>query len=118
MDGSPLALELGLDITARKEAENQAVSTRQALSFPEQSQRDYRPGRRPEDPVPGGLPHRCGERRLSHGLGGTGRPGGRVLKPVVQYGLNEGYLESLVISIEDVPEGRGPTGVAVREERY
>ena len=44
-------------------------------------------------------------------------PANRVLKAVVQYGFESGYLESLMIPLEDVPEGRGPTGVAAREGR-
>lgn len=37
--------------------------------------------------------------------------------PVAQAGNDEGYLDGIVVSTLDVPEGRGPTGVAAREGR-
>ena len=39
------------------------------------------------------------------------------VKPVCHYGVEEGYLTDIVISTDDVPLGRGPTGAAVRENR-
>jgi PAS domain S-box-containing protein len=36
------------------------------------------------------------------------------IMPVASYGHEEGYLEGLDISTEDVPRGRGPTGTAFR----
>lgn len=39
------------------------------------------------------------------------------LVPVAQAGKVEGYLDGIVVSTLDVPEGRGPSGVAVREGR-
>ena len=42
----------------------------------------------------------------------------RVIKVVAKYGYDEGYLDNLLISLEDAPESRGPTGTAVREGRY
>ena len=41
-----------------------------------------------------------------------------MVKPVAQYGFEQGYLENLMIPVSDVPESRGPTGIAVREGRY
>ena len=41
-----------------------------------------------------------------------------MVKPVAQYGYEQGYLENLMIPVADVPESRGPTGIAVREGRY
>ncbi len=38
--------------------------------------------------------------------------------PVAQAGVAEGYLDSIRISVLDVPEGRGPTGTAVRERHH
>jgi len=35
--------------------------------------------------------------------------------PIAQAGVTDGYLDDLRISVRDVPEGRGPTGTAVRE---
>ncbi|MFI5330147.1 MAG: PAS domain-containing protein [Desulfobaccales bacterium] len=43
---------------------------------------------------------------------------GRAIRPVAKYGYEEGYLDNLLIPVEDVPECRGPTGTAVREGRY
>jgi PAS domain S-box-containing protein len=45
-------------------------------------------------------------------------PSGRQVRAVTQYGFDEGYLETLVIPLEDVPQSRGPTGIAVREGRF
>ena len=38
--------------------------------------------------------------------------------PVAQAGAVEGYLDSIRISMLDVPEGRGPTGTAAREREH
>ncbi len=39
----------------------------------------------------------------------------RLVVPVGWYGCEDGYLSEAVISVEDVPKGRGPTGTAIRE---
>lgn len=39
---------------------------------------------------------------------------GGLVKPVAYAGCEEGYLKDIVISVEDVPEGRGPVGTAIR----
>ncbi len=44
--------------------------------------------------------------------------GTRLVEPVKHYGLEEGYLERIRISVADEPEGRGPTGSALREGRH
>jgi PAS domain S-box-containing protein len=44
-------------------------------------------------------------------------PHGQSIRAVAQYGFAEGYLDGLEIPLADVPESRGPTGVAVREGR-
>jgi PAS domain S-box-containing protein len=41
-----------------------------------------------------------------------------LVKAVVQHGLEEGYLERIIISFREGPESRGPTGSAIREGRY
>ena len=38
--------------------------------------------------------------------------------PSGRYGCDDGYLEKLVISVEDITEGRGPTGRAIRERQH
>jgi PAS domain S-box-containing protein len=42
---------------------------------------------------------------------------GDAVKDVARYGLEEGYLERIVISFREGPESLGPTGTAVREDR-
>ena len=44
-------------------------------------------------------------------------PGGWIV-PVAHAGAVQGYLESIRISARDVPEGRGPTGIAARERHH
>ena len=43
--------------------------------------------------------------------------GARRVLPVAGCGLELGYLDALKLSWADVPEGRGPTGTAIREAR-
>jgi GAF domain-containing protein len=38
--------------------------------------------------------------------------------PIAHAGVTDGYLDELRISVRDVPEGRGPTGIAARERRH
>jgi PAS domain S-box-containing protein len=40
------------------------------------------------------------------------------IEPFVSCGDTDGYLEKMIVSARDIPEGRGPTGTAYREERY
>ncbi len=42
----------------------------------------------------------------------------KVIRPVASSGYTHGYLDSINISTEDVPHGRGPTGTAYREGKY
>jgi PAS domain S-box-containing protein len=42
----------------------------------------------------------------------------RSIIPVASYGYIDGYLDTIAISTEDVPRGRGPTGTAYREKKY
>ena len=41
-----------------------------------------------------------------------------VVRAAAQYDLIDDYPQNITISLKDVPEGRGPTGVAVREGRW
>lgn len=45
-------------------------------------------------------------------------PETRLLRPVARAGHTGSYLDTVSISAEDVPSGRGPTGTAVREGRH
>ena len=49
---------------------------------------------------------------------GKAEPDTHLVKPVAYWGFEEGYLDSITISVKDIPEGRGPTGTALREGRY
>lgn len=40
-----------------------------------------------------------------------------IVKPVCIHGDEQGYLTAITVSTDDVPEGRGPTGTAIRENR-
>ena len=42
----------------------------------------------------------------------------KIIRPVASAGHVDGYLDTINISTEDVPEGRGPTGTAFREGKY
>jgi hypothetical protein len=41
-----------------------------------------------------------------------------LVRAAAQYDLVDDYPQTITIAMEDVPEGRGPTGVAVREGRW
>ena len=58
-----------------------------------------------------------GEGRLRMAWVGELSEGGRIA-PVARAGATEGYLDSIRISVLDVPEGRGPTGTAARERQH
>ena len=45
-------------------------------------------------------------------------PLGQVIQVAAKYGSHEGYLDNMVIPVADGPESQGPTGTAVREDRY
>jgi PAS domain S-box-containing protein len=42
----------------------------------------------------------------------------KAIIPTVSFGHVDGYLDTVAISLEDEPRGRGPTGSAYREGRY
>ncbi|MCX5888277.1 MAG: PAS domain S-box protein [Deltaproteobacteria bacterium] len=41
-----------------------------------------------------------------------------LIRAAAQYDLIDDYPQNITVTMEDVPEGRGPTGVAVREGRW
>jgi len=43
---------------------------------------------------------------------------GGLVRAAAQYDLLDDYPQNITISLKDVPEGRGPTGVAVRQGRW
>ena len=49
---------------------------------------------------------------------GFAEPGSDYIHPVANFGHEDGYLDSVSLSLSaDVPEGQGPTGIALREGR-
>jgi PAS domain S-box-containing protein/putative nucleotidyltransferase with HDIG domain len=49
---------------------------------------------------------------------GLAQPDTSLVKPAAFWGLEEGFLEEIRISMADVAEGRGAAGTAIREGRY
>ena len=41
-----------------------------------------------------------------------------LVEPVAHWGFEDGYLNAVRISVQEAPEGRGPTGSALREGRH
>jgi len=48
---------------------------------------------------------------------GLVEPETRCVKPVAHWGFEEGYLDHIRIAVDDVPEGRGPSGTCIRAEK-
>lgn len=42
----------------------------------------------------------------------------KLLKPVANAGIVEGYLDGIRISVSNVPEGKGPTGTVIRQGKH
>jgi PAS domain S-box-containing protein len=118
VDGSPLVLEMGVDITARKQAEKQAVSlgrmyrmlskVNEAIVRAPDQETLFRQVCR--------IMRQEGDFLLAW-IGLVDRET-RLIKAAAQYDLNDDYLQNITIRFDDVLEGRGPTGTAVREDRY
>jgi PAS domain S-box-containing protein len=119
VDGSPLVLEMGVDLTPRKRAEEQAFSlgrmyrmlskvNEAIVRVPNDKDELFRQICR--------IMMEEGDFLLS--WIGLVDPETRLVKGAAHYDLNDDYLQNLTIPIDDVPEGRGPTGIAVREGRY
>jgi len=49
---------------------------------------------------------------------GLADPENKIIRPVASAGYVDGYLDTVNISTEDVPRGRGATGTAYREGKY
>lgn len=49
---------------------------------------------------------------------GLAEPDTLMVRPVAFWGIEEGYLQEIRLSIADVAEGQGPVGAAIREGRY
>ena len=49
---------------------------------------------------------------------GLVNPEKHIIEPTAAYGHIDGYLETIAISTDDIPRGRGPTGTAFREGKF
>jgi PAS domain S-box-containing protein len=118
VDGSPLVLELGVDITRLKQAEQQAVSLG----------RMYRMLSQVNETIVRAQDQETLFRQVCRIMMETGDfllawvglvdRETRLLKAATQFDLMDEYLQNLTIPLDDIPEGRGPTGTAVREGRF
>jgi PAS domain S-box-containing protein len=117
VDGSPLVLEMGVDITPRKRAEEQAVTLgRMYRMVSKVNEAMVRAANKDQ------LFRQVCRIMMEEGdflLAWIGLvdPETRLVEAATQYNLSDDYLQNLAIPIDDVPEGRGPTGTAVREDR-
>jgi PAS domain S-box-containing protein len=118
VDGSPLVLEMGVDITGRKRAEDQALSLgRMYRMLSKVNEAIVRVSNQDE------LFRQICRLMMEEGnflLAWIGLvdPEARLVKAATQYDLKDEYVQNITIPFDDVPEGRGPTGTAVREGRY
>ena len=119
VDGSPLVLEMGVDVTGRKRAEEQAFSLGRMYRMLNKVNEAIVRGPHGKDAI---FRQIC-QIMMTEGdfllawIGQVNRET-RVVEAAARYDLNDDYLQNLTIPIEDVPEGRGPTGTAVREDRF
>jgi PAS domain S-box-containing protein len=118
VDGSPLVLEMGVDITARKRAEEQAASlSRMYRMLSKANETIVRVTGKDE------LFRRICRLMMEEGdfrLAWIGQidQDTRLVKAGTKYDLADEYVQNITIPVDDVPEGRGPTGTAAREGRY
>jgi PAS domain S-box-containing protein len=49
---------------------------------------------------------------------GLANPGKHIIEPIAAFGHIDNYLETIAISTNDTPRGRGPTGTAFRERKF
>ncbi len=118
VDGSPLVLEMGVDITPRKRAEEQALSLgRMYRMLSKANEAMVRiPGREELFRQICRLMMEEGDFLLA--WIGAVDPETGLVKAATQYDLNDDYLQNITIAPDDSQEGRGPTGTAVRLGRY
>jgi|GEM_PF-3238369 len=114
-DGSPLILEMGVDVTVLKEKEAQIRRANRALqtlsSVNQAVVRAHTEAELLED-VCRAVVAEGGYRLTWIGYAENDRE--KTVRPVAQAGYEEGYLETLNITWADKTRGRGPTGTAIR----
>lgn len=116
--GSPLIMEMGIDITERKQAEKQVETIgRLYRVLSKVNETIIRvPDRETLFQEACRIAVEDGGFRMA--WVGLTDPDDRVVKVAAKYGHDQGYLDNLLIPLADVPESRGPTGVAIGEGRY
>jgi len=119
VDGSPLVLEMGVDITPRKQAEEQALSLgRMYRMLSKVNEAVVRIGGDKDQLFREVCQIMMAEGDFLLSWVGLVDPTSRLVKAAAQYNLNDDYIQNITIPYDDIPEGRGPTGTAVREGRY
>lgn len=115
VDGSPLILEMGVDVTVLREKEAQIRRANRALkTLSAGNKAVVRAGSEAEL-----LRNACraiteeGGYRLAW-IGYAEDDPEKTVRPLAQAGYEEGYLETLKITWADQERGRGPTGTAIR----
>ncbi|NTV05328.1 MAG: GAF domain-containing protein [Chlorobiaceae bacterium] len=115
LNGTPFLIGMGIDITKRKKAENELQKLNRSLLAISNCNQV--------------LLHAHDESELLHEIcrivveiggyrmawvGYAEQDDAKSVSPVAQAGFEEGYLETLMISLADIERGRGPTGTAIR----
>jgi PAS domain S-box-containing protein len=115
VDGSPLIMEMGIDITDRKRAEADLRRVNRALRTLSECNRALARATSEADL----LKQICrliveeGSYRLAW-VGYAEDDQAKTVRPMAQAGYEAGYLETLQITWADTERGRGPTGTAIR----
>ena len=118
-EGTPIAiLEINNDITERKQAEAKITRLNRLYTVLSKTNEAMWRVREPKK-----LYEEACHIAVEDGLFrmawiGKAEPDTHLVKPIAHWGFEEGYLDSITISVKDVPEGRGPTGTALREGIY
>ncbi|KAF0143306.1 MAG: Sensory box histidine kinase/response regulator [Nitrospirae bacterium] len=117
-DGSTLILEMGIDITERKQAEENILRMNRLYSVLSKVNEAIVRIHEPEK-----LYQEICRIAVEDGLfkmAWIGVTDSETLevKPVARFGDTGNYLDAIKIVAADVPEGRGPTGRSIREGKY
>jgi PAS domain S-box-containing protein len=118
-DGLPYMVgAIAIDVTARRRAEQQVAETSRLYRILSQVNEVIMRGWDQEF-----LFQRVCRIAVEEGLFqmawvGLLDPSGQNVRVAAKYGFDEGYLDDLLISVKDGDHSRGPTGTAIREDRY
>ena len=118
-DGLPyMAGTVAIDITAREQAERQVAETGRLYRVLSQVNEAILRARDQQS-----LFEQICRIAVEEGLFrlawvGLTDPVDEMIRVAAKYGADDGYLDNLEIPVADGPQSQGPTGTAVREERY